>query len=143
MKTIKDTQKYLDELTEIVELLEDKKQVLEFVIEQGESLERFPENKMLEKNLVKGCNSPVFIDLTVVDGKVNYLGFSDSLIIKGYMSIMLNALNGLAPKDVLLSEKIFEDFLQKTKLNISLISTRANAFGSIYKKILDLAKKRV
>lgn len=119
---------YLEEIKEDLKLLEDKKDKLEYIISLGKELKPFPSNLMSKENIVQSCNSPTFIT------KKPLLGHSESLIVKGYIAIILNAFEQEKPEE--LDQKL-KEFVKETELNVSLVSTRANAFMNIYEYLKE------
>ncbi|MFT4282925.1 MAG: SufE family protein [Candidatus Woesearchaeota archaeon] len=113
----------LKEIKEDLELLEERKDKLEYIISLGKTLKPFPSKLMTKENLVPSCNSPTFIT------KKPLLGHSESLIVKGYIAIILKAFEEEKKEE--LDQKI-KQFVKDTKLNVSMVSTRANAFMNMY-----------
>ena len=76
--------------------------------------------------LIKGCQSQVWLDARISDGKVHYLADSDSVITKGMIALFVRVLDGEAP-DAILSADM--SFIDKTGLKEHLAPTRANALN--------------
>ena len=97
----------------------------------AKKLEGFPEVEKTPENKVPGCVSQVFIIADLDDtGGVTYLGDSDAQITKGLVALLINALNGLAPEDIV---SLSPDFIKDTQLDVSLTPSRANGFFNIFK----------
>jgi len=116
-------------------------EMYEIIIEFGEDI-KFPKELMTEENRVKGCVNRAYISCSVKNGRVYYNGYSESKVVKGYIAILINGLNGMKMDEAIESKKDIEDFLKRTKIQNSLTPSRANAFGNIYemmiKKAIDL-----
>ena len=74
--------------------------------------------------LIKGCQSQVWLESTLEDGKMRYLADSDSVITKGMIALFVRVLDGETPDDVLSADL---SFIDKTGLKEHLAPTRANA----------------
>lgn len=131
MRTIKDVKNYLNELQESFDFCENKEEKLEQIIEMGSEIGEFPEDKILPENKVSGCVSNVYI-YTEFDDGIKFYATSSSLIVKGYLVILLSALNGINKNDLIEAEKLLEDFVIKNDLNKSIVPSRANVIGNIF-----------
>ena len=92
----------------------------EYIIELGKKLDSFPENKKTDDRLIKGCQSRVWLDWEVKDGKLCFTADSDAIITKGIFS-----------------------FLEKLGLKENLSPTRANGLESMVETIKRAAKENV
>jgi cysteine desulfuration protein SufE len=90
--------------------------------------------------LIKGCQSKVWLDANLKDGKINYTADSDAIITKGIIAILLRVFSNQSPDDVLSANT---DFIDKIGLKEHLSPTRANGLVSMVKqlKIYALALK--
>ena len=128
---------HLEELKPDFDLVEDPRDRYEMLIEIGKELESFPEEEKTDVNRVPGCVSGVFLSIKKEDGKIAMKGTSESLIVKGYVKIILETLNGLTAKEILEAEGKIKQFIEDTGIYKSLVETRANAFGNIYQTIKE------
>ena len=136
---LKDKLNTMNELEEI-----DKNEVYKFIIEEGKNLPLIENKDKIEDNQVKGCLSKVYIKAFNKDNKIYYKGYADAQIVKGILSIFINALNGLNTKDIVNnSEKCINDFLQKSQIKSSLTTYRSNTFGNIYCLIKEKASEYI
>lgn len=140
MKTLKETKNYLSTLEEEFKYCENKEEKIELIIEMGKELAPFPKEQITEKNKVNGCVSNVYIYSELNDG-IKIYSTSNSLIVKGYLVILINALNGLKPIDVIKSKELIEEFVKKNDLNTSIVPSRANVIGNIFDKIKEQANE--
>ena len=104
----------------------------EYLIELGKSLKDYPEDSKTDDKLIKGCQSRVWLDHKVEDGKIFFNADSDAIITKGIISLLIRVYNGQAPADILANEL---DFIGKIGLQENLSPTRANGLVSMIKQI--------
>ena len=107
-------------------------QKYEYIIELSKDLEFMSENLKSEDNLIKGCQSKVWLHAEMVNGKINFLADSESIITKGIISILLNVFNNRKPQEILDSDM---GFIEKIGLKEHLSPNRANGLSSMFKQI--------
>ena len=91
----------LDEIVDIFELLGDWDQRYQYLIELGEKLPPMPDSLKTDDNKVKGCISQVWVIAEVDnDGKVSFVGDSDTSVIKGILALLINLCNGRKAGDI-------------------------------------------
>jgi|TARA_B100001059_G_scaffold210130_1_gene223586 cysteine desulfuration protein SufE len=135
--TIKSIQ---EEIIDEFLLFDDWMQKYEYMIDLGKSLPLINENNKTDDRLIKGCQSKVWLDAHLKDGKINYTADSDAIITKGIIAILLRVFSNQSPDDILSSNT---DFIDKIGLKEHLSPTRANGLVSMVKqlKIYALALK--
>ena len=111
---------------------DDWTQKYEYIIELSKDLEFMSENLKSEDNLIKGCQSKVWLHAEMVNGKINFLADSEAIITKGIISILLNVFNNREPQEILDSDM---GFIEKIGLKEHLSPNRANGLSSMYKQI--------
>ena len=111
---------------------DDWTQKYEYIIELSKGLEFMSENLKNEDNLIKGCQSKVWLHAEMVNGKINFLADSEAIITKGIISILLNVFNNRKPQEILDSDM---GFIEKIGLKEHLSPNRANGLSSMYKQI--------
>ena len=111
---------------------DDWTQKYEYIIELSKDLESMNKELKSEDNLIKGCQSKVWLHAELVDGKINFLADSEAIITKGIISILLNIFNNRTPNEILSSNM---DFIEKIGLKEHLSPNRANGLSSMYKQI--------
>ena len=111
---------------------DDWTQKYENIIELSKDLELMNKELKNEDNLIKGCQSKVWLHAELVDGKINFLADSEAIITKGIISILLNIFNNRTPNEILSSNM---DFIEKIGLKEHLSPNRANGLSSMYKQI--------
>jgi len=131
--TIKEIQK---EIIEDFDLFEDWMQRYEFIIEMGKSLPLINDINRTESNLIKGCQSKVWLHADFKDGKLIFSADSDAILTKGIISLLLRVYSEQSPEDILKSDPFFID---EIGLKEHLSPTRANGLLSMVKQIKLLA----
>ncbi len=111
---------------------DDWTQKYEYIIELSKDLESMSKELKNEDNLIKGCQSKVWLHAELNDGKINFLADSEAIITKGIISILLNIFNKRTPDEILSSNM---DFIEKIGLKEHLSPNRANGLSSMYKQI--------
>ena len=104
----------------------------EYIIEIGKKLAPLDEKYHIEQNLIDGCQSKVWLNAELVDGKVIYTGDSDAIITKGLVSLLISVFSNQSPEDIL-SANLY--FIDKIGLHQHLSPTRSNGLLSMIKQI--------
>ena len=104
----------------------------EYLIELGKSLDAFPEEKKTDDRLIKGCQSRVWLDAQLQDGKLYFNGDSDALLVKGIVALLLHVLSGHTPKEILEANLYFID---RIGLQEHLSPTRSNGVVAMLKQL--------
>ena len=131
----------IEELLDDMSVFEDWTEKYEFIISQGRRLPAMPEKFRKNCNLIKGCQSRVWVGTEMEDGKLIIHADSDSLITKGLIALFIRLLSGLTPADILSADL---GRLDDCGLKEHLASTRANALTSMaatIRKAADVAAK--
>ena len=89
-----------------------------------------------ESDKVKGCISQVYVLGELVNGKLLWKGYSDALITRGMLALLIKGLNDLTPNEVL---AIDPAFISATGLNKSLTPSRVNGFMNIFLRMKNQA----
>jgi len=135
-QTIQEVQ---NEIIEEFSMLDgDMEMTIGYVMELGETLEPLEEEKKTEENIVKGCQSKVWLDAQLVDDKIHFKADSNTAITKGLVSILVRILSDRTPKDIVDADLFFID---KVGLNRFIGTQRSNGLGAMIKqmKIYGLA----
>ena len=104
----------------------------EYLIELGKKLPIIDEKNKVEQNLIKGCQSRVWIDAEYVDGKIIYRADSDAIITKGIISLLIRVLSNHDPNEIATVDLFFID---KIGLHENLSPTRANGLLAMIKQM--------
>jgi cysteine desulfuration protein SufE len=110
--------------------LSEPKQRYELLIWFAKRLPKFPETDRTAANKVQGCTSEVYVTARLEDQKVYFAGDSDSQLVKGLVTLLVEGLSGLSPEVVV---SLSPEFIQATGLNVSLTPSRSNGFYNIFR----------
>ncbi len=127
----------LDNLIKRLQSTSDPKRRYEYILWLAKSLPLLTEDLHLETTKVKGCISEVYVLGIILNGKIQWKGYSDALITKGLLAFLIKGLDNLTPFEVL---SINEKFIEMTGLSKSLTPSRANGFLNIFLKMKAQAK---
>ena len=108
----------------------------EYLIELGKSLEPFPEEKKTEDRLIKGCQSRVWLDSELRDGRLFFTADSDAIITRGIISLLIGVYSGRTPEEIAGDDF---GFVQEIGLKENLSPTRANVLVSMIERIKEIA----
>jgi len=100
----------------------------EYLIELGKALEAYPEEKKTEEKLIKGCQSRVWLDYELKDGKLYFRADSDAIITKGIISLLISVYSGRTPAEIAADDF---GFIDQIGLKENLSPTRANGLVSM------------
>ena len=112
----------------------------EYLIELGKSLKDYPESDKIDEKLIKGCQSRVWLDYKVVDGKIFFNADSDAIITKGIISLLIRIYSGRTPQEILSSDFSVVD---RIGLKENLSPTRAGGLASMIEKIREVAAENI
>ena len=129
MMTIESIQ---NEIIDEFSMFDDWMQKYEYMIDLGKSLPLISENNKLDDRLIAGCQSKVWLDAQLIDGKINYTADSDAIITKGIIAILLRVFSNQTPNDILNSNT---NFIDEIGLKEHLSPTRANGLVSMIKQL--------
>ena len=124
-----------DEIIEEFEAFDDWIDRYQLLCEYGKDLKKnpLPEEDRLEKNLIDGCQSKVWIVCHKgEDGKLYLKGDSDALLVQGIVALILQVFNGHTPKEIL-DAKLY--FIERIGLQEHLSPTRSNGVVAMIKQI--------
>ena len=121
-----------DEVIEEFEMFDDWMDKYEYLISLGKELPLIEESKKVEENIIKGCQSRVWLAADLKDSKVQFTADSDAIITKGIISLMIRVLTDASPKEIMETELYFID---KVGLKEHLSPTRSNGLVSMVKQM--------
>ena len=110
----------------------------EYLIELGKALEAYPEEEKTEDKLIKGCQSRVWLDYELKDGKLNFRADSDAIITKGIISLLISVYSGRTPAEIAADDF---GFIDRIGLKENLSPTRANGLVSMIETIKKAAEE--
>jgi|TARA_B110000240_G_scaffold186283_1_gene222732 cysteine desulfuration protein SufE len=129
METIKEIQ---EEIIEDFEMFDDWMQKYEFLIDLGKELTPIEEQYKIEDNLIKGCQSRVWLHAEEKNGSIVYSADSDAIMTKGIIAILLRVLSNQKSENIINADL---SFIDEIGLKEQLSATRANGLVSMIKKI--------
>lgn len=134
------TNEIQQEIVEEFSLFENKNDKYNYIIELGKSLPTLAGQYKIDENLIKGCQSKVWLITDVEDGAIVFKGDSDAILVKGLVQMLIRVLSGKTPDEIINTEL---SFIQEIGLNQMLSMTRSNGLVSMVKqmKIYALAYK--
>jgi len=125
-----------DEIIEEFSVFDDWMDKYEYIIEFAKGLPAIDVNKKTPQNLINGCQSKVWLDAELTDGKLSFTADSDAIITKGVVALLVRIFNEQPAKDILNSDLYF---IEKIGLSQNLSPTRANGLLSMIKRIKSYA----
>lgn len=121
-----------DEIIQEFSIFEDWMDKYAYIIELGNELPELSEEARTDQNLIDGCQSKVWFNANLVEGKIQLEADSDAIITKGIASLLIRVLSNQTPDDILNTELYFID---KIGLNAHLSPTRSNGLMSMIKQL--------
>ena len=128
-----------NEIIEEFSLLDnDMEMMISYVMELGDQLPVMDASLQTERNIVKGCQSKVWLSAEFNNGQVHFKGDSNTAVTKGLVSILVRILSGRTPNEIVDADLIF---INKIGLNRFIGTQRSNGLGAMIKqmKIYGLA----
>ena len=129
METIKEIQ---EEIIDEFSMFDDWMQKYEYLIDLGKELPQIEEKYKIEDNLIKGCQSRVWLDAKHEDGKIIYTADSDAIMTKGIIAILIRVLSNQSANDIANANLTF---INEIGLKEQLSPTRANGLVSMIKQM--------
>ena len=129
METIKDIQAGI---IEDFEMFDDWMEKYEYLIDLGKELTPIEEKYKTEDNLIKGCQSRVWLHAEKQDEMIIYTADSDAIMTKGIIAILINVLSNQKASEIISADLSFIDAIG---LKEQLSATRANGLVSMIKKM--------
>ena len=120
------------DLAESFSFMEDWTEKYQYMIDLSKSLDEMNLNYKTDENLIKGCQSKVWLHSSYEKGKIHFQADSDAIISKGIVAILLSVLNNRSPHEILSADLTFID---EIGLKEHLSPNRANGLSSMLKQI--------
>lgn len=130
MNSIEDIQNEIIE--EFGILGDDKESTIYYIMELGSQLSEFPENERVDENIIKGCQSKVWLTTREEDDRIIYLADSNTDITKGLISLLMRVLSGRKPQEILNAQL---DFIDKIGMGNIIGSQRSNGLAAMIKQM--------
>lgn len=121
-----------NQIVEEFEMFEDWMQRYEYIIELGKNLPIIDIENKTDENVIKGCQSKVWLFAEYENNKINYTADSDAILTKGIIAVLIRVFSNQSPKEILNADL---SFIDKIGLKEHLSPTRANGLVSMIKQI--------
>ena len=121
-----------DELIEDFELFDEWESKYEYIIDLGKQLPKLDEQFKTEDNIIKGCQSLVWLHAHMDGDKLIFEADSDAIIVKGLVNMLVKVLSGHRPDEIALADIYFMD---RVGLHQHLAQTRSNGLASMLKQM--------
>jgi cysteine desulfuration protein SufE len=122
-----------EEILDTLGFFDDWEERYKYIIDLGKQLPAIDDSKKTEEFLLRGCQSQVWIDSHIVDGKLFFEVDSDAHIVRGLLAVVLSAYNNKTPAEVLAFD--IDGFFAQVDLVKHLSPTRGNGLTAMVKKI--------
>ena len=132
-KTIAEIEEEIVEEFALFDSWDDK---YEYIIDLGKKLPPLEDQYKLDENRVRGCQSTVWLVADYTNGKVYFKAESDSVIVKGLISMLIRVLSG-QPPDEIVEAKL--DFIRQIGMMTHLAQTRSNGLLAMVKQMKNYA----
>ena len=133
MKSLKEAE---DAIVDEFSMFDDWLDKYELLISLGKNLKPYPEGKRTDENLIKGCQSRVWLECELKDGCIYMVADSDAIITRGIISLLVDLYSGRTPQEILASDFSVVD---RIGLRENLSPTRANGLVSMIDRIREVA----
>lgn len=133
IKTLKEAE---DEVVDSFSMYNEWLDKYEYLIDLGKNLAPYPDSSKTDDRLIKGCQSRVWLDYQMKDGKLWFTADSDAIITKGIISLLVSIYSGRTPEEISSSDF---SFIEKIGLKENLSPTRANGLASMIATIKAVA----
>ncbi|MBS6458718.1 MAG: SufE family protein [Alistipes sp.] len=124
--------KVQDEIIEEFSIFEDWLDKYDYLISLSDSFPPIDPSHRTEKYLIEGCQSRVWIDARLEDGKVYYTADSDAIIVKGIIALLVRVMNGRTPQEIIDADLYF---IEAIGLKENLSPTRGNGLLAAIKQM--------
>lgn len=130
-----------NEIVEEFALLgDDRESMIFYIMELGHKLDPIAEDDRVDDNLIKGCQSKVWLSTALIDQHIRFRADSNTDITKGLISLLIRVLDGRSPDEIVDADLFF---IEKIGMSNVIGSQRSNGFASMIKqmKLYALAYK--
>ncbi|HWH63502.1 MAG TPA: SufE family protein [Ginsengibacter sp.] len=132
-RTIEQTEQEIIESFSLFDTWEEK---YEYIIDLGKKLPVLDDKYKLPENIIKGCQSTVWLVANYHEGRIFFKADSDAVIVKGLVSMLIEVLSGHTP-DEILNAKL--DFIKEIGMMNHLAQTRSNGLLAMVKQMKNYA----
>lgn len=121
-----------NEIIDEFSMFEDWEERYQYMIDLGKDLPLIEAQYKTDSNIIKGCQSKVWVHAELKDDKIFFTADSDAIITKGIIAILIRVFSNQKPKDIIEANT---DFIEKIGLKDHLSPTRANGLVSMIKQL--------
>lgn len=121
-----------EDLIDEFSMFDDWEERYQYMIDLGKTLPLIDDKYKTENNIIKGCQSKVWVHAEMEDGKVKFTADSDAIITKGIIAILIRVFSDQNPKDIMEADT---NFIDEIGLKEHLSPTRANGLVSMIKQL--------
>tara|TARA_B100001142_G_scaffold230474_1_gene228604 strand:+ start:637 stop:1056 length:420 start_codon:yes stop_codon:yes gene_type:complete len=121
-----------NEIVEEFDIFDTWMDKYEYLIELGKSVPKISDQNKNEDNIIKGCQSKVWLHAEKEDNLIKFYADSDAIITKGIISLLIRTFSNQNPSDIINANT---DFIDKIGLRQHLSANRANGLNNMIKKI--------
>ena len=121
-----------DEIIEEFSGFDDWMDKYQLLIDLGNEQEPLDDKYKTEQNLIDGCQSRVWLQADLIDGKIHFSAESDALIVKGIVALLIRVLSDHTPQEILDADLYF---IEEIGLKEHLSPTRSNGLLAMVKQI--------
>lgn len=125
-------QEIQEDIVDEFSMFDDWMQRYEYIIELGKSLPLIDPQYKTEDNLIKGCQSKVWVHASLKEDKIIFTADSDAILTKGAIAILVRVFSNQSPKDIIDADT---NFIDRIGLKEHLSPTRANGLVSMIKQL--------
>jgi cysteine desulfuration protein SufE len=125
-----------DEIIEEFELFDDWADKYEYIIDLGKKLKGLPEEQKTEDNIIKGCQSRVWLNARKENESLIFDADSEAIIVKGLVNMLIRVLSRHTPQEIAKADLYF---MEKIGMSQHLAQTRSNGLASMVKQMKNYA----
>lgn len=129
----KSTKEIQEEIIEEFGILDGDREMMNFyIMELGQKMPEMPDTMKTDENIVKGCQSKVWLTANLEGERINYLADSNTAITKGLVSLLVRVLSGHTPDEILSADLYFP---HKIGMDRFIGTQRSNGFAAMVKQM--------
>ncbi|TAH27669.1 MAG: SufE family protein [Cytophagales bacterium] len=121
-----------DQVISEFELFDEWDEKYGYIIEIGKKLTPMPDQYKVQENIIRGCQSTVWLASEYKNGLVTYYAESDAIIVKGLVSLLIKVYSNQEPKDIISTEPYF---IESIGMKQHLSMTRSNGLSAMVKQM--------
>jgi len=128
-----------DEIVETLSFFDNWEDRYRYIIDLGKALPALPDEHRQDENLIRGCQSQVWLVYQPVDGHIHFDVDSDAFIVKGLLGVVLAAYNGKSPEQI--REFDIKQYFDDLDLMRHLSPTRGSGLQAMVARIQEIAAR--